>query len=341
MLNFIRRERIYILMLFFMLAINMMNPGHVEEKHYDKEASLSTKTFEEIGVTREKVKEFFESGELRARFFKYALILGFIIFIASLVLNISFIFRRKKIDLKTLAHQRSVPWGISDLVRASIIIVFSGYLMGILEGFIFKLCNINIGLNLRMMLNTFFMDIVVVAVIFYLVIVKYKERLEVLGLRAKSIFRNIVLGLSAYIFILPLLFVVLILSMWLLNLLGYSPPPQPVFEAFMEERRTRVLFFLTIFVSLFGPIIEEVFFRGFMYSVIRKRLGVLTAAFLSASIFSLLHTNIAGFLPIMTLGVLLAYLYEATGSLTASITVHIVHNSIIVGFMFFIKEFVV
>ena len=40
----------------------------------------------------------------------------------------------------------------------------------------------------------------------------------------------------------------------------------------------------------------------------------------------------------MILGVLLAYLYETTGSLVASITVHIIHNSIIVGFVFFIKE---
>ncbi|MBU1006915.1 MAG: CPBP family intramembrane metalloprotease, partial [Candidatus Omnitrophica bacterium] len=57
-----------------------------------------------------------------------------------------------------------------------------------------------------------------------------------------------------------------------------------------------------------------------------------------AVVFSLLHANIAGFLPIMALGVLLAYLYEATGSLVASMTVHVIHNSVIIGFVFFIKE---
>lgn len=106
----------------------------------------------------------------------------------------------------------------------------------------------------------------------------------------------------------------------------------------MEEKRSRVLLFLTIFVSVFGPLVEEMFFRGFMYSAIKKRMGVLAAAFLSAAVFSLLHANIVGFLPIMALGVLLAYLYETTGSLVASMTVHILHNSAIICFVFFIKQ---
>ena len=108
----------------------------------------------------------------------------------------------------------------------------------------------------------------------------------------------------------------------------------------MEEKSSGMLLFLTLFVSMFGPVIEEMFFRGFMYSAIKKHLGFLGAAFLSASIFSILHTNIVGFLPIMALGVLLAYLYEKTGSLVAPMAVHILHNSIIVAFVFFIKELV-
>jgi membrane protease YdiL (CAAX protease family) len=137
---------------------------------------------------------------------------------------------------------------------------------------------------------------------------------------------------------LPILLFTLLLSVWVLNLLGYMPPPQPVFELFMEEKRSKVLFFLAIFVSVFGPVAEELFFRGFMYNAIKKHIGVFGAAFLSASIFSMLHTNIVGFLSIMTLGMLLVYLYEATGSLIASMAVHILHNSIIMGFVFFVKE---
>jgi membrane protease YdiL (CAAX protease family) len=143
-----------------------------------------------------------------------------------------------------------------------------------------------------------------------------------------------------YVLILPALAVILLLSVWLLDILKYVPPPQPVFEIFMKEERGKVLFFLTIFVSVFGPIVEEIFFRGFLYGAVKKRIGIIAAAFLTGAIFSLLHTNITGFLPIMTLGVVLAYLYETTGSLIASMTVHVIHNSIILMFVFFIKQLV-
>jgi membrane protease YdiL (CAAX protease family) len=71
---------------------------------------------------------------------------------------------------------------------------------------------------------------------------------------------------------------------------------------------------------------------------VRKRFGVIAGVLLSAALFSMLHINIAGFLPVMILGVLMAFLYETTGSLIAPIAVHILHNSVIVCFVFFIKE---
>ncbi|MBU1061595.1 MAG: CPBP family intramembrane metalloprotease [Candidatus Omnitrophica bacterium] len=339
MFEFIKRERIYVLLLFFILAINVMSIGRVDEsRHKEIGDTLSTSSFEEIGITKEKVKDFFASEKFSAKFFKYAIVLGLFIFLISFLVNLGFIFLGKKISFKSKASKRDVSWGIMDLVKVVIIIIFTSYLIGMLEGLIFKVFHLDIGLNLRMMFNTFFIDISAAIVIFYFVAVKYREKLHILGLRFGSFFRNIISGITVYIFMLPVLLVILLLSIAFLNLLGYSPPSQPVFEVFMEEKRSQVLLFLTIFVSIFGPVTEEIFFRGFMYSAIKKHVGVLGAAVLSASIFSILHTNIVGFLPIMILGILLAYLYEATGSLVASITVHIVHNSIIVGFVFFIKE---
>ena len=339
MLNFIKREKIYILMLLFVLAINIMNFGRAEKAQY-KEKPISTMSFEEIGVTEAKVKDFLESGKRSARFFEYAIILGFFVFIFAIVLNLNFIFRRKKIDFKRFPSERPVSWGILDLIRAGILIVFIGYVIGIAEAFIFKFFNLDIRLNLRMIIDTFFIDIAVAMVILYFVLAKYRAGLDALGIRTSSFFRNILSGIMAYIFILPFLLAILFISMRVLDLLGYSPPPQPVFEVFMEEKNSKVLFFLTIFVSILGPLVEEMFFRGFMYGAIKKRFGIICATFLRAAVFSLLHTNIIGFLPIMTLGILLAYIYEKTGSLVAPLAVHITHNSIIVCFVFFMKELI-
>ncbi len=48
---------------------------------------------------------------------------------------------------------------------------------------------------------------------------------------------------------------------------------------------------------------------------------------LSGAAFALIHTSPIGFLPIMVLGCLLAYLYERTGSLASPLAIHVLHNT--------------
>ena len=227
---------------------------------------------------------------------------------------------------------------MSDSQGTVIIVMFLGYVLTASSSIILKLLHFNMDVNLLMILGTFFIDMMAGVVIFYFVLVKYREHLSSLGIAARGFYKNILSGITAYIFILPILIAVLILSLLFLNAVGYEAPTQPVFDIFLEERSGNVVFFLTIFVSILGPIIEEIFFRGFLYSAIRKRFGVIAGVLLSSALFSMLHTNIASFLPIMVLGILMAFLYETTSSLITPITVHILHNSIIVGFVFFIKE---
>ena len=57
-----------------------------------------------------------------------------------------------------------------------------------------------------------------------------------------------------------------------------------------------------------------------------------------ACAFAALHAHPVGFLPIMLIGAVLAYLYEKTGTLVAPITAHIVHNLCMVGFVFLLKQ---
>jgi len=77
MLDFIRREKIYISMFLFILAVNFMSAGQPEKEQVKAEKSFSEMTFEEIGVTKERVKDFLSSDILIAKFFKYAIVLGF------------------------------------------------------------------------------------------------------------------------------------------------------------------------------------------------------------------------------------------------------------------------
>lgn len=86
-----------------------------------------------------------------------------------------------------------------------------------------------------------------------------------------------------------------------------------------------------IFVLVCGivPIAEELFFRGFVYGTLR-RWGAALAAVLSSIFFASVHNQIVHFLPIFLLGVILALLYQRTGSLLPPIMVHAVNNVVAV-----------
>lgn len=340
MIEFIKRERIYIWMVFFIVMVNLFSIGHPLKKDQvdiDK-TSISNRTFKDMGITEEKVRLFFESGSKSAVFFKYSAFLGLLMIMAGMAMNLIFLFRRKKIIPDKISKKPTVSWGIADVLKVAIIVIFSGYTLHIAGIMILRFINFNMDINLRVILGTVFMDIIAVISILYFIIVKYREKISSLGVTLRDFYKNLLSGITAYIFILPVLILALILSVVLLEKIGYSAPPERVFDIFFEEKRNNVVLFLTVFVAILGPIIEEIFFRGFLYSAVKKRFGMILGLLLSSFLFSALHANIAGFLPIMILGILMAFLYEVTGSLVTSISVHILHNSIIVYFVFFIKE---
>jgi membrane protease YdiL (CAAX protease family) len=86
-------------------------------------------------------------------------------------------------------------------------------------------------------------------------------------------------------------------------------------------------------VCVVAPLAEELFFRGFLFGALRKR-GLLVAAPISGIAFGLAHvaSSPIGFIvPLATLGVILALLYERTGSLYPPIALHALNNSIAFG----------
>lgn len=97
---------------------------------------------------------------------------------------------------------------------------------------------------------------------------------------------------------------------------------------------TAELAWILILVGVIVPVGEEVFFRGFVYGTLR-RWGMWRAVALSAIYFGAVHQQIVHFLPIAVLGMVLALLYERTGSLVSSITVHGVNNVVAILSMWY------
>jgi membrane protease YdiL (CAAX protease family) len=77
-----------------------------------------------------------------------------------------------------------------------------------------------------------------------------------------------------------------------------------------------------------APVGEELFFRGVLYPAIR-RAGFPRVAFWGTSVlFALIHWNLATFLPLLLLALVLAWLYEKTDNLLAPIAAHCFFNAL-------------
>jgi hypothetical protein len=83
---------------------------------------------------------------------------------------------------------------------------------------------------------------------------------------------------------------------------------------------------------LFGgfvvPLAEEIFFRGLLYRWMRQFWNVWPAIIVSSILFGLLHGEISVAGATFILGIILAWLYERSGSLWPSITIHVINNSL-------------
>ena len=153
----------------------------------------------------------------------------------------------------------------------------------------------------------------------------------VLGFWGRGPWPSIATGLRGYLAVFPWLFIVLFAVVELARVLHLRVPVEPIQELLFQERRPAVLALVVALACVVGPVAEELFFRGVVYSALRRRISRPAAMVLSGTAFSLAHTNLLGFLPITMLGGLLAYLYERTGSLAGPLAVHILHNTLLMS----------
>jgi membrane protease YdiL (CAAX protease family) len=108
--------------------------------------------------------------------------------------------------------------------------------------------------------------------------------------------------------------------------------PMPKTTPFDQFFATPTDAYLTVaFAITLGPLMEELFFRGFLYPVIARRLGVFWGIPLTALPFGLIHAFQYGYawgavLIIVLVGVVLTAIRAATKSVASSFLAHIGYN---------------
>jgi membrane protease YdiL (CAAX protease family) len=118
-----------------------------------------------------------------------------------------------------------------------------------------------------------------------------------------------------------------------LQQLGMEPEPQAAERAI--EMLDPVLVVLAIVVI--APIAEEVFFRGVVFNAWLREGGRRFAFIGSAFLFAVIHVSLLSLLPIFALGLMLAWIYDRTGTLVAPIAMHATVNGISVALAFLVR----
>ncbi|MFP4071955.1 MAG: CPBP family intramembrane glutamic endopeptidase [Desulfovibrionales bacterium] len=79
------------------------------------------------------------------------------------------------------------------------------------------------------------------------------------------------------------------------------------------------------------PVVEEVFFRGFLFTGLRERYGWQRAMVISALLFALVHLQFLAIPPIFVMGLIFAYLYQRSGSIWPATILHVAMNAMALG----------
>jgi membrane protease YdiL (CAAX protease family) len=80
-----------------------------------------------------------------------------------------------------------------------------------------------------------------------------------------------------------------------------------------------------------APVVEELFFRGFVFAGLAQRYSWRKAALISSALFALVHLQPLAIPPIFILGYIFAYLYQRCGSIWPAVLMHVSTNALGLG----------
>lgn len=117
----------------------------------------------------------------------------------------------------------------------------------------------------------------------------------------------------------------------------HQKPEETAIALFSSTKDPALLTAFVVLASVFAPLMEEFEFRGFLFNAILRYAPVWVAAVLSGIVFGAVHGSVSAFVPLACSGIVLAYVYYASGSLTAAAIAHALFNLVNVALLAFGK----
>ena len=226
------------------------------------------------------------------------------------------------------APKDRTPWGYADMAMAIAVVVGSVFVVllpiivviglvtsGEIDDDDESVTAVTIGAG-------FLLEVVLILAVALFTVRKYNLRWSALGFRSPK--------RGGYWFPAPIFvaaFTILLLNAGVASVVGVDAEGNVSAELFDS---TLLIVLLGILSLGLAPIMEETFFRGFMFGGLRGRWGLLGAAFASGLLFALAHFTGLSSLPLLPaigmIGMLFAWSYHYTGSLFAPIGAHFLFN---------------
>jgi len=146
------------------------------------------------------------------------------------------------------------------------------------------------------------------------------------GNQPRSIGHDIALGLLAYPLMLWLVDLASMVNQVFMRSMGNEPDQHILVRELTKPQPAWVLAVFFVMATFGAAFFEELLFRGILYNTLRRYLGAATSACSAALIFAAFHGIWSQVLGLFVLAMVLTWLYDHTGRLVASMTLHIVNN---------------
>ncbi|MDP3979785.1 MAG: type II CAAX endopeptidase family protein [Chlamydiota bacterium] len=246
---------------------------------------------------------------------------GFLmVLVLGVLLNITLLPLSRRNKKQVCAY---VPWGIIDIIAVLLFVIGLQILIVIIPSMgIDQVIGVSKEIS-----GTYVVEIVGISFLVLLLRRRYGIYWDTLGFKKSGNMAACIWSIIYYISAIPWIILMALITAFLADKLGIQLEPQQITKMLLSNQ-SWCDFILTCFlVMIIAPVGEEIFFRGFVYPVMKRWMGLGFSAVFNALFFSLLHYNIYAFLPVFVIGIFLVLLYEKTGNIISVMLFHITFNS--------------
>lgn len=156
--------------------------------------------------------------------------------------------------------------------------------------------------------------------------IKHKLKKIFFGITNIGFWKTAWRAISGYLLFLAInLLIVLIIIGFDVKIPGYQAP-EHILPVFGKDITSLII--AGSIIVIIGPIIEEIFFRGFLLRALSNKIGIILGAIISAGFFALAHMQFQSIIPIFILGLILSTITIRSKSIIPAIAFHIFNNAI-------------